>query len=590
MASFSNSLNIAPGASVSSRVRLDQSHLTTMDFGQIVPLYNISTLPRDKFDIDFNVFSRVAPLNFPAYVDVNLVAVTCYVPYYQVFDQSDAFFTGLKSRNGKTTSLPYFTQYDLDMLFFPETGDVAEFETVTVSTAAAADIVGTRATSKEYYSFTYYGRFIYKILRSLGYQLSCGIDLPASGTSSYVTSAKALKLNALPLLCFCKAYNDWFSSSYNFASSTLGAILEGLKHSNYSSNVIDTNTLDNMLGSIRLMYKSDYFTNSWRYTNSPLPDPTMASFVVPQSGTNSPHVISSSQNETYTTINTGGSLGYLNATQMRALTALDNFIRRNNYAGTKPAIRALAKFGIKTEDFKSNYADILKIKRIPLNIGDVTQTSESTDSPLGSYSGKGIVSGDDRVSINCSDYGQIIVIGFLQVDTAYPFAYDREVLKSDLFDFYQESFDGLGMQAISYNELVSDPSHALAPGTSYMGNNVFGFTERYNEYRTSRDKITGDFTLFNELYAWHAGRELNQFRSTAVNAQTDDFIYYSNRKQSEFDRIFALTDAGSSTAPDHFYMACYFKVNAERPIKNSNQVSNLGVGDINIEKNGTHVE
>ena len=589
MAVYNDSLNITPAAGISSKVSLNSSHLTTLDFGQIVPLYCQSLLPRDNFNIRFNIFSRVAPMNFPAYVDINAVAVTGYVPYYQVFDGADAYFTGTAIFKGKTPGLPCFSAYSLDQLFL-----TSQYNLVESTTKDAANIVVASSNSK-YYKFTYKGRLFYKILRSLGYQLSSGIDDVKDDTdlTSYYYKSRRLPLNALRLLCFCKMYDDWFTSSFTYASSLLGELLEKIKHTSYTSNYtswITTAQLYSLLDSIRLMYKNDYFTNAWRYTNAPVNN-IGYTFSVPTSAGAGRSVVSNNNDTETGVYHPTGNFGYLTAMQVRSLNALDNFIRRNNYAGTKPAIRALAKFGIKTEDFKSNYADIIDIKRVPLNIGDVTQQSETNTSPLGSFAGKGIVNGEANVSVQCSDYGELFILGFLQVDTCYPQGYDRDILKTDFFDFYNPEFDGLGMQPISYNELVSDPSNSdFASGDDYVGDKVFGFTERYNEYRTSRDKITGDYLLFGELLSWHAGRQMMPFRLNLVNAQNSNFIYYPNDKQSEFDRIFALTDSANFNTPDHFYVTTYFSVNAVRPIKNSNQIANLGVGDVNIQKSGTHVE
>lgn len=601
MASYPTSLNITPSASTTSRISLDHTHLTTLDFGQITPLMSLACLPRDKHNIKFDIYSRVSPLNFPAYLDANIVAVTAFVPYYQVFSGADAYFTGTETFKGRFVGLPFFTAFTLDSLFLNPTYNLVE-----KSTAESCNIFANGAQNGPYFKFTYKGRLFYKILRGLGYQLSTDIDVTGSTLGkpgSYSVEAAKVHLNALPLLCFAKLYADWFSSSYFYAASRINSTLDNIKNEQFqpSSSGIPQQILYDILNSIKLMYKNDYFTNAWRYSNSPIGEPNSDKvFNVPSSGAylfntyDGSLSIESNQNYTSTVLpreqGIQDSDSFLTAMQVRALNALDNYIRRNNYAGTKPALRALAKFGIKTDDFKSNYADVLDIKRIPLRIGDVTQTSETSSAPLGSFAGKAFINGDSSFSVQCSDYGHLFVVGYISIDTAYPLGYDREVLKNDIFDFYTPEFDGLGLQPISYNELVSDPSRSNA-GELYAGNHVFGFTERFNDYRTSRDKITGDFVLYDDLYAWHAGREMSVYREEHISAQADEFIYYPNYRQSEFDRIFALTDADADTnTPDHFYLSCYFGVNSERPIKNSNQIANLGVGSVNIQKNGTHLE
>lgn len=601
MSNYQSQLNVTSAVGSNSDFRLDETHLTTLDFGQLNVFYKRFVLPRDSFNITYNLFSRNTPMNVPSYIDLGMGLVAAFCPLYQVSDSAEAFFQGFYTVNGRGSNhIPFIRAYDLDIMFCTKSNALVESSSV-----AASNFIITAtdsSASATYFSgpvkFTYKGRLFYKILRGLGYQLGSGIVImPSSEQSSasagsYVYISQRTRLNAFPFLCFAKVYHDWFTSSFTYYNDPLGALLSKYKSYNWNaserSSGITAEDLFSILDSVRVMYKQDYFTNAWRYTNAPLPQQGL-SFNVPTSSSVVGQAYTDN-NDTTVTSSSPGNLSYLTSMQVRSLNALDNYIRRNNYAGTKPAIRALARFGIKTEDFKSNYADILDIKRIPLNIGDVTQTSETGTSPLGSFGGKGIISGDSSVSFKSSDYGYFFILGFLQLDVLYPQGYDRDVLTTELFDFYTPEFDGLGMQPISFRELVSDPS---VNTSSYVSNGtkVFGFTERYNEYRTSRDRITGDFLLFSDMFPWHSGRQLNQFREAGATAQTPDFICYPNDKQSEFDRIFAMTDSETETnTPDHFYITSYFKVRASRPIKNSNQVANLGVGNINIQKNGTHVE
>ena len=72
-------------SAVKSRNKFDLSrtHLTTMDFGEIVPLLVEETVPGDQISVDATYFSRLAPLVKPTYGKFSFKTVSAYVPYHQ---------------------------------------------------------------------------------------------------------------------------------------------------------------------------------------------------------------------------------------------------------------------------------------------------------------------------------------------------------------------------------------------------------------------------------------------------------------------------------------------------------------------------
>lgn len=77
-----------------SKMDLSQSHLTTLDFGQIVPLLSEELIPGDKFNVKGNFFSRMAPLVKPTYGKFSFKTMSAFVPYYQVADDAEAWLAG----------------------------------------------------------------------------------------------------------------------------------------------------------------------------------------------------------------------------------------------------------------------------------------------------------------------------------------------------------------------------------------------------------------------------------------------------------------------------------------------------------------
>ncbi|QCS36440.1 major capsid protein [Capybara microvirus Cap3_SP_383] len=582
-----------------SRINLDESHLTTTDFGQLQVLYSRSVLPGDKFDFKGNIFARTAPLVYPAYVNAHYTAVSVFVPYYQVWDDWEAFASGVTTSFGRVVNnVPYIYQRILDDLFTTVTSSTTDMyyqihrvlhsgsETPSQWTENYDAVCQGTDNKFYYFAWTDKGKFFLKLLNSLGYRLSSSIsrtDSTITG-SQYLgtTGAGSIKLSIMPLLCLLKAYVDWFGNNKTIMSTTAASLLRDFKNGTKIS--LTASDLFNILDTIRLLYDTDWMTTAWQQPNKPITTYGSAHAILP---TNNPmfsyHGEMYSDNDVSTDMKLDANR-YLSNQDVRVLNALDKYVRRNNLAGSKAAARALSRFGIKTTDFKSNYTDILDIANFPLQIGDVTATNGTDEQPLGSFAGKSFTNGQIQVKQDFRDYGQFMVIGFISVKNSFPYGVDTDVLKVNPLDFYTPEYDGIGTQALRYSELYSNPK--MYDDTQWNSTKAFGFSERYYEYRTPKDRITGDMVLYDDFLPWHTARDLSGIVKGSKKAMSDDVIYYPIAR-SEFDRIFAM-NAGDDeiAAQDHFFMSCYFKLSAVRPILDLSGSYQLGEGDIEMNKDG----
>ncbi|QCS35908.1 major capsid protein [Capybara microvirus Cap1_SP_22] len=572
-------LHIKSAVTDHSRFNLDESLLTSLDFGQLIPFYTRQVVIGDKFNFKGSFFARTAPLVFPAYVSSHLTTVCAYVPYHQLFDNAEAFFSNSSMYMSHDVNIPTIGFKTIDELFcMPTLGSYVASDSFYHYTYVNSE------QERKYIRFTYKGKLFYKILVGLGYNIHANVNFKTG--SSYDTKAgESFGFSALPLLAFCKVYVDWFMNNKYVNNTIAASILLDVKR-----GVITTLSKDNiynLLDSIKLLYDTDFITTAWQSPNRPLNDvystPKQSQFTMPGL---SP--AASSFNSVTTTEFASQILKTpITAVGIKALQSLDKYIRRNNYAGSKAAIRALSRFGIKTDDFKSNYSDILSVSRQPLNIGDVTQTSDETTSPLGSYAGKAILSGDCSCNASFDDFGQFLVLGFISVKTPYPFTFDKEVLKTQPLDFYNPEFDGIGTQALSYDEIYTKPTNYHAQIDGFYGTNTFGFTERYYEYKQPKNRINGDMLFDDTFKCWHTARDLSPIYNNQYGALTEDLIYYSNEQQSDLCRIFAMRDdEATDTSYDHFFISAYFNLSALRPMKNLSQSTELGEGSINLNKDG----
>ena len=183
----------------------------------------------------------------------------------------------------------------------------------------------------------------------------------------------------------------------------------------------------------------------------------------------------------------------------------------------------------------------------PVNVNPVPQTS-STDgvSPQGNLAAIGTASIHGH-GFTKSFVEHCVILGFVSVraDLNYQQGLDRMYSRSTRWDYYWPALAHIGEQAVLNKEIY-------ATGT-VTDNNVFGYQERYAEYRYKPSKITGQFrsNYASTLDSWHLAQN---FSSLPVLNST--FI----QETPPVARVLAVP-----TQP-HFLFDAYFKLHCARPM------------------------
>lgn len=557
---------------------LSRTHETSMDIGQISIMFNEELVPKDELPVKGKFFARTAPLVKPTFGRILFKTVSMFVPYHQIAEDAEAFIAGKTSWLSQTPVLRYITAYDIAVLFVtPSMGYV----TSTGASAANYDVVyNNYSNTLVYLLFTNKGRYFNKILNQLGYFIPERID--EVSTSYWQVTGKNKVFSAYPLLAFFKGYNDWMSQSQRYNISQLSNALLNIRQNKafagYTTNGhINFNVLDLFFSNLLLNYDNDYFTSAWQNPNAPLNaaesilNPTIPSIQAS---------LFQNPSGTYERIPVSGDT-VLYQRALDVLKSFDDWVRRNNYAGSRDVQQIYARFGIKVDDYRTHYAHVVGTTEQYMNVGDVTATAETSQAILGDYAGKAIVDCDVDVSYKSSDYGLFMILGYITVKPQMSFGFDRKVLRTEPLDWYNPEFDGVGGDPITYREVFEsckiDPLSDVS-----KGEDVYGFTERYNSYRYGRDQITGDFKVFKDMDVWHCGRDLSALRSSGTMIAQSSSMNTLAQTDSEYNRIFSV----QSGDVDHFYFVCQFEVNALRPMLSLSQVPQLGTGDTVVPRNG----
>lgn len=549
-----------------SGVSLNSRILATAKIGQILPLWHAATLPGDKFHVNLHQFSRFEPLAVPAYVNLTYRTMSVFVPYHQIMDGSDAFFSNHKKFKGMSCDIPVLTANNMYNFFMDSTISYAEVDEPNgwfdFKTAQGSTITPRR--------FTAVGRYCAKVLQLLGYRWKTNtLAFPSDG------------MNALPLLAFAHAYNCYLSYSVRYNTSGLSSVLETLKRSPAALSVAQIKTI---LTSILLTYEESFASSCWKSpymidtSSAPiLNDIRQDDFQVADPSGN--HVVGLAAGTGAQVVMNDGEA--LTSDQVRLVMKFDEYFRRSNYAGSKDVQEIYSRFGRKIDDYRTRYPYFLGESSQDVQIGDVTSTSdthteESVGAVVGSYAGKAISNGDSHFNFEANDYGMLFIFAWYAPKPIYFTGFDKECLRLQPMDFYTPELDQGFASAVQKWQINSDGNNP---------NNVFGYMPLYSEYLFANDYIVGDFARYNDFGAWHFGRQPSSLGEAA--AQSDALIYLP-QGGTEYERIFNITDPELVDA-DTIYMTCFADVSASRPMRDFSGKAMLGSGDIDIQRNGSQL-
>lgn len=482
-------------------------------------------------------------------------------------------------------------------------------------------------------NFTPYGRYVYQLLESIGYVITFGgyfsfvqsEDSPSEGflvanytweQSAQGTSVVGGRLNysALPLMSLYKVFIDWFvptkfRNRYDIMMQELYKFQYPFRpYIEMGRGYLPFPLIREVL--LYTSYQSDYFTDAYLYPNGSnsgessditLPDITLGSYandgspIVAQPFTNEiqngvPNTPVLGSSDSGNVVDMGSPVSLISSYALRALNALNNFVRRNQIVGYKTIDRYLAHYGVKLNPAQS-YRSILIGSHtediIPLNVmsqsdnsSDQDATPETQQSLLGGRASNLIFSHNSKFEYDSADeFGMFLVISTLTPKVGYVDGLDRMILHTTYDSFYQPDFDSLGVQPIIKGELFNRWHY----GTD-RGNEVFGFTQRYADYKYKQDKLTGDF-IFPTRNAFLDS--LHTFRRfvTEPDSINNRFLIGDN---AEYDRIFVMT----TDEYDHFQTVSYNDVTAFRHNESNEDVNDIkdnGRGTIMVHEGGNNI-
>ena len=507
------------------RARFDLSHevKTTLNQGELVPFYASEVLPGDKFKLSAEVFMRLMPLRSPAMQRMDVYTHFWFVPNRLVWDDWQEFIT--LGPDGLSAPVhPYLMLSDLSNNGFLGVGTVADYFGIPDVDA------NTRINALPFRAYqTIYNEF-YR-----DQNLCAEVEFNKDGGNADAD---------LYQLCTIRKRawrHDYFTSCLPFAqkgapvSLPLGSTAPVV----YSHNGLSPSP-------------SGLFRYAYPPVNSPMPNEAIK--LTGTDSSSSPIYVPNGTNPPFSNISydPNGTLevDLSNATaatvaDLRQAFQLQRFLERNARGGSRYIEALYHQFKVISSDARLQRPEYLGGGKSPVVISEVLQTSETTENnALGTLGGRGVsVGNSNNFKRFFEEHGWIIGIMSIMPKSSYMQGIHRQFSRLEALDYAFPVFAHLGEQEVLLKEI-------FATADEEQNETVFGYQERYAEYRFKPDVITGEFKT--TLDFWHQGRIFS-----AAPALNQSFIECSPR----YD-IFSVTDE----TEHHFISQIYINCQAIRPL------------------------
>ena len=233
--------------------------------------------------------------------------------------------------------------------------------------------------------------------------------------------------------------------------------------------------------------------------------------------------------------------------ELREAFQIQRLYERDARGGTRYTEIIQSHFGVTSPDARLQRPEYLGGGRDRINIHPISQTSSTdTTTPQGNMSAFA-TTGISGHGFSKSFTEHSVIIGLINVyaDLTYQQGLNRMFSRQDRWDYYWPALAHLGEQAVLNKEIY-------AQGTA-DDNAVFGYQERFAEYRYKPSMVTGQMrsNFAQSLDVWHLAQDF-----TALPALNASFI----EENPPIDRIIAVP------SEPHIILDAYFNLKCARPM------------------------
>jgi len=515
---------------------IETAHKTTFDAGYLVPVYVDEVLPGDTFNLRMTAFARLSTPLFPVMDNLHLDSFFFFVPNRLVWDNWTRFMgeqpnpgdsTDFEVPNKRSDTGGYPVNSLEDYMGLPTVGQVSPGQTVRHNTLhlRAYNLIwnewfrdqnlqqavpvpkGDGPDDDVGYELLRRGKRHDYFTSSLPWpQKGPAISIPLGDSAPVYGDGKSLGLGNGSGGLFGLRADGSNSHSLTVTGPAYNQVLPAT-----SSDIAARPAANQFLGVVPKGYESGLYA-----------DLTVATAV---------------------TINA-----------LRESFQVQRLLERDARGGTRYTEIIRSHFGVVSPDARLQRPEYLGGGTTPIIINPVAQTSATgqtgATSPLGNLAGVGtaLASGHGFTQ-SFTEHGVIIGMVAVRADLNYQQGLRRMWSRQTRYDFYFPVFAHLGEQEVLQKEIY-------VTGDQAEDEKVFGYQERWAEYRYHPSQITGYFrsTAATTLDAWHLAQ-----RFTTAPTLSDEFI----QDKPPVSRVVAI---GAQANGKQFIFDSFFQIRAARPM------------------------
>lgn len=502
---------VSPPTVPRSQFNRSHGHKTTIDADYLYPIFVDDVIPGDTFKMRANIFARMATPIYPVMDNLYVDTFFFFVPYRLVWSQFHKFLGAQDAP-----------------------GDSIDYTIPVFDTGTGGAVAGT--------IWDYFG----------------------------IPDVDDVDVSALPLRAYQLIWNDWFRdenlqdsvtvSKGDGPDTTTATALQkrGKRHDYFTSSLPwpqkGSTAVSMPLGTeAPIKWDANFGSggtiadDDWTVLEFDSGGNTLMGYGT-SANTDAGNVPTSSKFNLYADL-TNATAATINALRLAVTT--QQFLERDARGGTRINEIIMSHFGVAPPDYRVQRPEYLGGSSTPISINPVAQTSGGADdtaaTPQGTLAAFGTAfTNEPGFTKSFTEFGIVIGLVNIRADLTYQQGIERFWRKSTRYDLYWPDFANIGEQSVLYSEIYAAND---AAGTN---DNVWGYQERYAEYRYKPSRISGLFRSnhASSLDPWHLSEELS---SPAL----DSTFIPSNTPMARVEAVPAEPD---------FIVDCYFDLNCVRPM------------------------